>query len=63
MSESKIVELGELKGCHVYLMQKVSNKTGNPYHCLDVKLPNGQIKTIFLNDDGLFVIKMMLGIQ
>lgn len=63
MAESKILTLGELEGCKVYFMQKVSNKTGNPYYCLDVVLPNGQVKTIFLNDDGVFVIKMMLGIQ
>lgn len=63
MTESKIKTLGELEGCKVYLMQKVSNKTGNPYYCLDVVLPNRQTKTIFLNDDGVFVVKMMLGIQ
>lgn len=62
-TKSKIVTLGELEGCRVYLMNKVSNKTGNPYYCLDVVLPNGQTKTIFLNDDGVFVIKMMLGLN
>ena len=49
----------EIKGCVVCFVEKVSKKSGNPYKCLELILPNGFVKVIFLDQAETFMITQL----
>ena len=56
------MERTEIKG-RIYLKESVSKKTGNPYTCLEIEFPNGYVKSVFMDNSELFMMKSMLGIN
>ena len=51
----------EIKGCVVRFVEKVSKKSGNPYKCLELVLPNGFVKVIFLDQAETYMLNQLQG--